>query len=101
MKECCKDYLMEQFGDEFVAEEIYGEFVASMKTKVEEVSAALAAQDWHQVDLVAHAIKGNSLAAGDEEMAETAIALRNEAKLHEPQRSAVLVEKLKELVAGL
>ena len=69
MKECCKKYLDEQFaGDADIVNEIYGEYV-----------------------------KGNALAAGDEEMAETAIALRSAANLKDDVAAAELVSKLEKL----
>ena len=36
MKECCRQYLMEQFGDESVVEEIYNEYVSSRGQKIAE-----------------------------------------------------------------
>lgn len=95
MKQCCKDYLTEQFGDEEVVNEIYAEYVKSIQEKLLELEAALSAENWNALDSVAHAIKGNALATGDTAVADTAIALRMAAKLSEKENSSILCEKLK------
>jgi len=98
MKECCKKYLDEQFGgDADVVAEIYNEYVSSIGVKIGEAESALAATDWTKLDRTAHTIKGNALAAGDQEMADTAIALRKAAALADVALSASLLEKIKEL----
>lgn len=98
MKECCKKYLDEQFGgDADVVAEIYNEYVSSIGVKMGEAESALAATDWTKLDRTAHTIKGNALAAGDPEMADTAIALRKAAALADAALSASLLEKIKEL----
>ena len=101
MKACCKEYLLEQFGEEDVANEIYVEYVNSLTQKIAEIEKALGACDFTAVDRAAHAVKGNSLAAGDPAVAETAIALRNAAKLQEKGESEQLLAKLKEFRAQL
>ena len=102
MKECCKAYLDEQFGgDADVVAEIYGEYVSSIGEKTGEAEAALAAQDWPRLDKVAHTIKGNALAAGDTEMANTAISLRKAAALQDAALASPLVDRIKELAKGL
>ena len=102
MKECCKAYLDEQFGgDADVVAEIYGEYVSSVREKLGEAEAALAASDWSRLDKVAHTIKGNALAAGDAETADTAIELRKAAALSDAALSAPLIEKIRELAKGL
>ena len=95
MKQCCNDYLMEQFGDEDVVKEIYAEYVTSIHEKIPELEAALSAENWPALDKLAHAVKGNALATGDSDVADTAIALRAAAKLSEKETSRSLVEKLK------
>ena len=98
MKECCRKYLDEQFGgDADVVNEIYGEYVASLGVKLGEAKTALAAREWLPLDRIAHTIKGNALAAGDEEMAQTAIALRSAAHLQDEVTAAELVSKLEQL----
>ena len=102
MKECCKKYLDEQFGgDADVVAEIYAEYVSSVKEKLDEARQALAAGDWTRLDRVAHTMKGNALAAGDTELAETAIELRKTAALADATQSASLVERLGMLSEGL
>ena len=73
MKKCCQDYLDEQFGDPDVAGEIYEEYMRSIDEKLAELDAALANTDWKRLDRAAHTIKGNALATGDREMADTAM----------------------------
>lgn len=97
MKECCKEYLMEQFGDMDVSQEIYNEYVASMKEKVADAEANLAASDWTMLDRTVHALKGNALAAGDNAVADVAIAIRGAAKLSNAEECAKLIAKLREL----
>ena len=102
MKDCCRTYLEEQFGgDADIMEEIYAEYVASVKEKIGEAESALAASDWTQLDRTAHTIKGNALAAGDQEMADTAIAVRKAAALSDSALAASLMEKIKEFSKGL
>ena len=97
MKQCCKDYLMEQFGDEDVITEIYEEYAKSIQEKLPELEASLTAENWSSLDQLAHAVKGNALATGDTDMANAAIALRIAAKMSEKNTAVPLVEKLKEL----
>ena len=98
MKECCRAYLNEQFGgDEEVVNEIYDEYVASVKVKIDEAKATLAEKAWQPLDRIAHTIKGNALSAGDEAMAQTAIELRSTTHLHDEGEAAALVAKLDEL----
>ena len=93
---------MEQFGDDAeVVDEIYAEYVSSVKSKTAEADAALSAGEWEALDKVAHAVKGNSLAAGDQQMADTAIALRNAAKLQERDQAGQLIANIKVLAEQL
>ena len=102
MKECCKKYLNEQFGDDAeVVNAIYAEYVSSVGAKTAEADAALAASEWDTLDKVAHTVKGNSLAAGDQQMADAAIALRSAAKLQEHDQSAQLIADMKSLAEQL
>ena len=101
MKECCRKYLDEQFGDDEIVKEIYNEYVASAHEKIAEAGATLAAGDWAQLDKVAHTVKGNALAAGDEAMAQTAISLRKAAALKDSAESTTLLERMKALEAEL
>ena len=97
MKQCCKDYLMEQFGDEEVVNEIYAEYARSIQEKMPEFETALAAENWPALDQLAHAVKGNALATGDTETANTAVALRIAAKMSEKDSVHSLFENLKAL----
>ena len=98
MKECCKTYLNEQFGDDAdVVNEIYGEYVSSVRVKVMEATTALTGSAWQQLDRVAHTVKGNALAAGDNEMADAAIQLRKVTQLQDAAQAGALIERMKEL----
>lgn len=97
MKQCCKTYLTEQFGDEDVVKEIYEEYAKSIQEKLPELEAALAAENWTTLDSVAHAVKGNALATGDTDAANEAIAIRIAAKMSEKNDAAAHLAKLKEL----
>ncbi len=101
MKQCCKDYLMEQFGDEDVVNEIYAEYAKSIQEKIPELEAALTAENWTALDPLAHAVKGNALATGDNAIADVAISLRVAAKMSEKDNATTLVSKLKELATEL
>jgi HPt (histidine-containing phosphotransfer) domain-containing protein len=98
MKECCKTYLNEQFGDDAdVVNEIYGEYVSSVRVKIMEATTALTGSAWQQLDRVAHTVKGNALAAGDNEMADAAIQLRKVTQLQDAAQAGALIERMKEL----
>jgi len=97
MKKSCNDFLMEQFGDESVVNEIYEEYAKSISEKITEGEAALSAEEWTTLDHIAHAVKGNALATGDNDVANVAIALRNAAKLTDKNEAHALFEKLKEM----
>ena len=102
MKECCKDYLNEQFGgDVGTIETVYALYVESVGEKLAEAKAALADGDWTKLDVAAHTLKGNALAAGDKPLAEVAISLRNTAKLQETEGSAQLISQIEELATTL
>ena len=98
MKECCEKYLNGQFGnDAEVVDAIYAEYVSSINAKAAEADAALAAGAWDALDKVAHTIKGNSLAVGDQQMANTAIELRNAAKQQDRDQAGRLIADLRVL----
>jgi len=101
MKESCRAYLDEQFGDADVVAEIYGEYVSSAREKIGEAGSLLADADWTRLDRTAHTIKGNALAAGDQEMADAAISLRKAAALGDAGQAAALVERMRGLAKGL
>ncbi len=102
MKDCCRTYLNEQLGDDAEAvEAVYAEYVSSVGVKIAEANAALAAGAWDTLDRVAHTVKGNSLAVGDKQMADTAIALRNAAKLQDRGQVEQLIADLKSLAEQL
>ena len=92
---------MDQFGDEDVVKEIYAEYAASIREKLPELDAALAAENWSTLDPLAHAIKGNALATGDTDVANVAISLRAAAKMSEKDNAASLIAKLKELAKDI
>ena len=98
MKACCTTYLNEQFGgDAAVVGEIYREYVASIREKQKEADKNLAAGEWTLLDRVAHTIKGNALATGDNEMAQVAINLRSAAQLQDCEQAATLITRIQML----
>ena len=101
MKQCCKEYLTEQFGDEDVITEIYSEYAKSMQEKIPELEAALAAENWATLDTLAHAVKGNALATGDTDTANAAIALRIAAKMSNKDEAHTHFEELKKFAAEI
>ena len=102
MKECCEKYLNGQFGnDAEVVDAIYAEYVSSINAKAAEADAALAAGAWDALDKVAHTIKGNALSAGDNDMAQLGIELRQAAKLQDSSHASSLVEGIKAMVQEL
>lgn len=102
MKACCEAFLNEQFaGDADVVCEIYVEYTSSVQEKLGEMEKALAKSDWVAIDRCAHAVKGNALAVGDQEMADTAIEMRGAAKLGDAPKVQSLVERVKGLAATL
>ncbi|MBE6371210.1 MAG: Hpt domain-containing protein [Lentisphaerae bacterium] len=101
MKQCCKAYLTEQFGDEDVINEIYSEYAKSMQEKIPELEAALTAENWAVLDTLAHAVKGNALATGDNDSANAAIALRIAAKMSNKDEAHTHFEELKKFAAEI
>ncbi len=102
MKQCCQDYLSEQFGgDADIMNEIYDEYVRSVKEKSVELKSAVESEDWLRLDRIAHAMKGNALAAGDAEMAETAISLRKSAALKDVGACKAGIDKVVVLESSL
>ena len=102
MKECCKNYLNEQFGgDADIIESVYTLYVESVGDKLAEAKSALAVGDWAKLDVAAHTLKGNALAAGDKPLAEVAITLRNAAKLQASEESAQLLSQIENLSSEL
>ena len=95
MKECCRKYLGEQLGNDMeVINVIYAEYVSSIDDKMAEADAAT-------LDKVAHTIKGNALTAGDQQMADVAIALRGVAKQQDRGGVDRLIADMKALAAQL
>ena len=92
---------MEQFGDEDVVNEIYAEYVTSIQEKLPEIEAALAAENWTALDSLAHAVKGNSLATGDNAVADVAISMRSAAKMSDKAVAQSLFDKMKELTKDI
>ena len=102
MKLCCKQYLDEQFGgDADMVNEIYAEYASSMKDKAQDAVVALAGASWEILDRVAHTIKGNALAAGDNDMAHLGIELRQAAKLQDSSLASSLIEGIKAMAQEL
>ena len=102
MKECCKNYLNEQFGgDADIIESVYTLYAESVGDKLAEAKSALAVGDWAKLDVAAHTLKGNALSAGDKPLAEVAISLRDAVKLQAAEHSAQLISQIEGLSAEL
>ena len=106
MKECCRQYLSEQVGgDADMLNEIYSEYASSVRAKAAEVAAAFDAKQWDALDRAAHAVKGVALSAGDGEMANLAISLREAVKVHDTdggmRDAARLVSEMGRMAAAL
>lgn len=101
MNQNCKEFLMSQFGDESVVEELYAEFVESFPKTVEEAASLAAARDWEKLDRAAHALKGNALVMGHAEAADAAIELRRAAKLADAEKTDEYVALLRKCAAEL
>ena len=106
MKESCRQYLSEQVGgDADMLNAIYADYAASVRAKAAEVAAAFDARQWETLDRAAHAIKGIALSAGDGEMAQLAITLREAVKAHGTdggmQDASRLVSEMRQMSAAL
>ena len=102
MKAICEKYLNEQFGgDADIVAEIYAEYASSSRAKISDAAAELAAGEWGALDRTAHTLKGNALAAGDGEMAQIGIELRQAALQQDGERCATLVKNLEKLLEEL
>ena len=102
MKECCAQYLNQQFGgDDAIVNDIYREYVGSLQEKLKEAAATLAGGEWLPLDRVAHTIKGNALATGDSEMAQVAIDLRSAAQLQDREQAVALIARMQTLLGQL
>lgn len=101
MKESCIEYLVKQFNDLQLAEEIFSEYVDSAKKKALEAKESFDDRNWMNIDLAAHAIKGNALSVNDLNMVDLAIKLRSAARLSNETEVAELIENLNTLVNDL
>jgi len=88
---------MQQLNDEEVVKEIYDEYVKSVAEKIVELHATLGAEDWVPLDRTAHTLKGNALAAGDEDIATLAIEIRKAAALKDAETCRKLLAKIEEM----
>ncbi len=102
MKECCEKYMKEQFGDDAeLLQSIYDEYVCSAMAKTDETKKLCTSCEWPALDRVAHTIKGNALAVGDEETAEVAVSLRKAAAVGDAREVSALIERMERLVSEL
>lgn len=102
MKDSIRKWLTEQFGaEEELIQGIYLEYVSSSVTKAAELETALASANWEQVDRIAHTLKGNALMTGDQEVADTAIALRAASKASDMAAARPLADTLATMIRGL
>lgn len=102
MKECCRKYLVGQFGDDpETVDAIYAEYALSVAAKAAEAESALAASEWDALDRAAHTVKGNALSVGDDETAEAGMALRRAAALRDHSAAASAIARIRELERAL
>lgn len=95
IKESTKAWLMEQFGaNEEVVIEAWNEYLRSTTERIEAARAALAAQDYTQLDVIAHTLKGNAMTMGDEATLAASLALRDDAKASDAAAAAKAIEAL-------
>ena len=95
MKEIVKSYLLREFGDEALAQEIYAEYRSSTLPKIEESAQALSAGEFELLDRAAHALKGNALMIGDPDALAAALALRDAAKAGDAVAGAAALARVR------
>jgi len=78
-----------------------GWHVRNIQEKIPELEAALTAENWAVLDTLAHAVKGNALATGDNDSANAAIALRIAAKMSNKDEAHTHFEELKKFAAEI
>ena len=89
--------VIDQWNAEHPGQKVEYDYEREGGVEFSEADAARAAEDWGQLDRVAHTIKGNALTAGDGAMAEAAIALRKASALKDPGEADALILRLREL----
>jgi len=101
MKDCVKNWLTGQFGDdEATITEIFAEYVRSTEEQLGAADRAFAAQDFPGLDRIAHTLKGNALMIGDQESADAAIALRDTAKASSVEGCQAAIARVREVFAA-
>ena len=76
MKDNVRQWLAEQFGDDAeTISTVWDEYLSSAAEKIAEARVALEASDFPLLNSIAHALKGNALVVGDQELAAAGIAL--------------------------
>ena len=101
MKNCCREYLAVQFGDDAISGEIYAEYIRSANEKLSEIAAARTSGDWTALDRAAHSLKGAALVTGDDETRDAAIALRGASARRDTGEADALIQRIGDLVGAL
>lgn len=100
MKDVCRTWMNEQFeGDAETIAVVWEEYLGVSAEKLAAARDALAAEDFPQLDHLAHTLKGNALMVGDQPLAEAAIQLRGAAKASDAGSSARILATIAALDA--
>ncbi len=101
MNEEIRTWMNEQFaGDADTIATVWEEYLAVTTEKLAAARGALAAEDFPQLDHLAHTLKGNGLMVGDQVLAEAAIRLRDAAKASDAEAAAVALAAIAACDAG-
>lgn len=102
MKECVKNWLTTQVGDdEFLLQTLYDDYRGTLEKQLAQARTEMAGGDYAALDRTAHAMKGATLTVGDEEMLQAVLALRDAAKASDLSGAVTAASKLDELIAAL
>jgi len=81
MKDDVRQWLGEQFaGEDETMALVWGEYLTETSSKLEATRAALAEENFPELDRLAHTLKGNALMVGDGALVTAAVALRDASK---------------------
>lgn len=102
MKSTIREWLTRQFGeDESLIGELYSQYRSDMTEGLASVRQIRATEDGEQMRLKAHALKGISLAVGDQETADVCIALQQAGIARDLAKQDEQIAKLAALVGAM
>ena len=102
MKECVKNWLTAQVGDdEAVLQSLYEDYRGTMVDRAAQARRDIAAADCAALDRTAHALKGAVLTVGDNEILPDVLALRDAAKAGDLVAAAAALDRVEALGAAL